>query len=100
MTAERDRCDPGSAERKLKNRIRSVCRIACRIDTARVEQDVMQPDLQVQIRKAQVDIAAQKRIIERAGTNQVVIAAATSQLRDLELRLATMEEQVTRATRK
>lgn len=59
-----------------------------------------QPDLQVQIRKAQVEISAQKRIIERAGTNQVVIAAATSQLRDLELRLATMEKQVMRATGK
>ena len=41
-----------------------------------------------------------KRIIERAGTNQVVIAAATSQLRDSETRLATMEKQVARATGK
>lgn len=73
---------------------------ACQIDAARVEQDVTQPDLQMLIRKAHVDISAQKRIIERAGTNQVVIAAATSQLRDLELRLATMEKQVARATGK
>lgn len=97
MAAERDRCDPVRPQEIETEFDRHA---VCQIDAARVEQDVTQPDLQVQIRKAHVDISAQKRIIERAGTNQVVIAAATSQLRDLELRLATMEKQVARATAK
>jgi hypothetical protein len=52
-------------------------------------------DLQFEILKAQAEIASHRRVLQRAGKNQVVVAAVMSQVRDLERRVAELDKQAT-----
>jgi len=51
----------------------------------------LQQELKAEIAKVNEQITAQKRIIKKAKTNQVVLSAATVYLRELETRLKTLE---------